>query len=35
VWLSRNRPGGLDDSAAKLAQARQLFEGEARAPIAE
>src|SRR5690606_32297049 len=31
VWLSRNRPGGLDDSAAKLAQARQLFEGEARA----
>ena len=29
VWLARNRPGGLDDSAAKLALARQLYEGTA------
>ncbi len=26
VWLTRNRPGGLDDSAARLIAARRLFE---------
>lgn len=26
VWLARNRPGGLDDSAAKMALARQMYE---------
>ncbi len=26
VWLARNRPGGLDDSATRLRQARRLYE---------
>ncbi len=28
VWLARNRPGGLDDSTARMERARQLYTGE-------
>jgi hypothetical protein len=27
LWLARNRPGGLDDSAALLKRARALYQG--------
>jgi hexosaminidase len=28
LWLARNRPGGLDDSAARFVEARKLYEAE-------
>ena len=28
LWLARNRPGGLDDSAARITRARELYQSE-------